>query len=57
MTTLQRIIDPYPALIALAVLVGALLSGCASSGGGKAKSITLWPAPGWTTNEVHHAQD
>ena len=59
MNTLQRIIDPFPTLIALAALLGVLLSGCSSSGGGggKEKSVKLWPAPGWETNEVHHAQD
>jgi hypothetical protein len=58
MNTLQRIIDPVPALFALAALIGVLLSGCASSGGGgKEKSVKLWPAPGWETNGVHHAQD
>ncbi|HUW83349.1 MAG TPA: hypothetical protein VMZ31_11185 [Phycisphaerae bacterium] len=56
MNTLQRIIDPFPALIALAVLLGVLLSGCSSSGGNKVKSDNLWPAPGWT-NEVPNAQD
>ena len=30
MNTLQRIIDPFPALIALAALLGVLLSGCAT---------------------------
>ena len=30
MTALQRIIDPFPALIAIAVLLGVLLSGCAT---------------------------
>ena len=33
MNTLQRIIDPVPALFALAALLGVILSGCASSGG------------------------
>jgi hypothetical protein len=34
MNTLQRIIDPVPALFALAALIGVLLSGCASTGSG-----------------------
>jgi len=31
MNTLQRIIDPVPALLALAALLGVLLAGCAST--------------------------
>ena len=52
MNTLQRIIDPFPALIALAVLLGVLLSGCSSSGGKNKPDITKWPLPGWETNNV-----
>ena len=48
MNTLQRIIDPVPALIALAALLAVLLAGCASSGGGgKAKTAIIDPV--WHT--------
>ena len=43
MNTLQRIIDPYPALIALAALVGVLLSGCASTDDPKPAGVMLDP--------------
>ena len=45
-----------PVIVVLALLQLALAS-CSSSGGGKEKSVKLWPAPGWETNEVHHAED
>ena len=43
-----------PIIIILALLQLALAS-CSSSGS-KEKSVKLWPAPGWTSNEVHHAE-
>ena len=45
MNTLQRIIDPVPALFALAALIGVLLSGCASSGGGPEYPIKAFLDP------------
>ena len=49
MSTMQRIIDPFPALIALAALLGVLLSGCSSSGGGGGKAKTAIIDPVWHT--------
>jgi len=46
-----------PVIVVLALLQLALASCSSSGGGGKEKSVKLWPAPGWETNEVHHAED
>jgi hypothetical protein len=54
MNTLQRIIDPVPALFALAALIGVILSGCASSGGGPSYPLDDFRDP--VTEEVFNVE-
>ena len=53
MNTLQRIIDPYPTLIALAVLLGVLIQGC-STGGGPSYPLKEFRDP--VSEEVFHVE-